>query len=176
MNRLLPIAFLLPVLVAAVPPSVSEMEEYRVKALFLYNFTQFIEWPGEAFKDSNDPLTICVLGSNPFDKELEHALAGKKIDSHPLTSRIISEPNQATGCHMVFVTGAATKRARPLFTDRKQPGILTVGETPGFASAGGVVNFLVKDGRVRLEINITAAERERLRISAKLLKLAEIVK
>ena len=161
-------------LVAA--PFGSEMEEYRVKALFLYNFTQFIEWPVEAFKDSSDALTICVLGPNPFDKELERALAGKKVDGHPLTSRTIGEASQASGCQVVFVTGAATKRARILMMERKQQGMLTVGEAPGFASGGGVVNFLVKDGHVRLEINIGAAERERLRISAKLLKLAEIVK
>jgi hypothetical protein len=162
-------------LVAA--PFGSEMEEYRVKALFLYNFTQFIEWPLESFKDSTDPLTICVLGPNPFDKELEHALAGKKVDSHPLISKIIGEASQASGCHVVFITSGATKRSRLLITERKQQGMLTVGEAPGFALGGGVVvNFLVKDGRVRLEINIGAAERERLRISAKLLKLAEIVK
>jgi len=175
MTRLFQLVFLAGVSIAGSPAG-SEMEEYRVKALFLYNFTQFIEWPLESFKDATEPLTICVLGSNPFDKELDRALKGKKLDGHPLASRVIGEASQASGCQVVFVTGGAAKRARSLMAESKHSGVLTVGETPGFASAGGVVNFLVKDGRVRLEINITAAEREQLRISAKLLKLAEIVK
>jgi hypothetical protein len=153
-----------------------EMEEYRLKALFLYNFTQFIEWPEAAFKDPKDTLTICVLGPNPFDHELERTVAGKKIDGHALAWRVIGDPGQAAGCQIVFVSAVATKRAWPLAAGHRASGILTVGESSGFAAGGGVVNFLVKDGRVRLEINVAAAEREKLRISAKLLKLAEIVK
>lgn len=153
------------------------MEEYRVKALFLYNFTQFVEWPQEAFKAPGDPLTICVLAPSPFERgELEQALSGKRFESHPLVSRLISDPSQSTGCHIVFIGATAARRARAFVAGPKQPGLLTVGENPGFAEGGGVVNFLIREGRVRLEINIGAAERERLRISAKLLKLAEIVK
>jgi hypothetical protein len=155
----------------------AEMEEYRVKALFLYNFTQFIEWPIEAFKGTNGPLNICVIGPSPFEKgELEEVIAGKRIDSHPLAYRVINDPSQSSACHIVFVSSAAAKRTRTMVAEHKQAGLLTVGENPGFAAGGGVVNFLVKDGRVRLEINVGAAEREKLRISAKLLKLAEIVK
>jgi hypothetical protein len=54
-------------------------------------------------------------------------------------------------------------------------GVLTVGETEGFASQGGIVNFKLEDGRVRLEINIDAAGQAKLRISSKVLSLAQIV-
>jgi hypothetical protein len=153
------------------------MEEYRVKALFLYNFTQFVEWPLEAFKNANDPLTICILTPSPFEQgELEQIFAGKRIDNHPLAWRVIPDPSQVAGCQIVFISSAALKRARALVAEHRHPGLLTVGENPGFAAGGGVVNFQVRDGRVRLEINVGAAEHLKLRISAKLLKLAEIVK
>ncbi len=158
-------------------PAGAEMEEYRVKALFLYNFTQFIEWPIDSFRDATESLTICVVGPTPFETgELERAIAGKRIDSHPLATRVIREVKEAAGCHMVFVSAASVKKGKGVVTDSKQTGVLTVGEVPGFATSGGVINFLVKDGRVRLEINVTSAEREKLHVSAKLLKLAEIVK
>jgi hypothetical protein len=117
------------------------------------------------------------MGPSPFEKgELEQVIDGKRVDSHPLAARVINDPSQSVGCHIVFVSTASTKKARTMVAEHKQPGLLTVGENPGFAAGGGVVNFLVRDGHVRLEINVGAAEREKLRISAKLLKLAEIVK
>ena len=155
----------------------NELDEYRVKALFLYNLTQFVEWPPDAFKDAAEPLQICILGTNPFERgELAMAISGKQAEKHKLIARHIGDLSQSAGCHVVFVSAAAARRARPMLADRKPAGLLTVGETPGFAHEGGVVNLVVRDGRVRLEVNVAAAEHEHLRISAKLLKLAEIVK
>ena len=164
-------------LLAATSPAGAEMEEYRVKALFLYNFTQFIEWPVEAFKDASEPLAICVVAPTPFETgELELAIKGKRIDSHPLASRLIRDASQSAGCHIVFLSSGSVRKGKSVMVDPRQTGLLTVGEVPGFASAGGVINFLVRDGHVRLEINPASAERCKLRVSAKLLKLAEIVK
>lgn len=176
LRTILPVALLLSLALTAEPVG-GEMEEYRVKALFLYNFTQFIEWPVDSFRDATESLTICVVGPTPFETgELERAIVGKRIDSHPLATRVIREAKEAGGCHIVFVSAASVKKGKGVVTDPNQIGVLTVGEVPGFASSGGVINFLVRDGRVRLEINVTSAERGKLHVSAKLLKLAEIVK
>ena len=176
MNQFLTVALLATLPLAAAPSGV-EMEEYRVKALFLYNFTQFVEWPVEAFKDASEPLTICVVAPSPFEaSELERVLKGKRIDTHPLATRLIRDGGQWAGCHIVFLSAMSAKKGRTVVIDSKQTGVLTVGEVPGFASGGGVINFLVKDGRVRLEVNLTSAEREKLRVSAKLLKLADVIK
>jgi hypothetical protein len=153
-----------------------EMSEYKVKALFLYNFAQFIEWPALTFKDASAPITICVLEPNPFDGELESAVWKKVVDGRPLVVRQIAEPKQSTGCNMLFISSAQPRRVKPLLSELKVGGLLTVGEVEGFASQGGVINFKIKDGSVRLEINKSAAEREGLHISSKLLSLAEIVK
>lgn len=154
-----------------------EMNEYRVKALFLYNFTQFIQWPVESFKDTSQPLTICIVSPSPFEAgELERAIAGKWNDSHPLTSRLIRDADEGAGCHIVFVSAGSIKRSKSVTANAGQMGILTIGEAPGFARSGGMINLLIKNGRVQLEINVAAAERGKLHLSAKLLKLAEIVK
>jgi hypothetical protein len=123
------------------------IDEYQLKAAFLYNFAKFVEWPALTFKTDTDPMRICVLGQNPFGGALREAVAGKAV------------------LNRSFAFGAL----RPT-------GILTVGETEGFAAQGGIVNFRLEGGRVRLEINIEAAERAKLRISSKVLSLAQIVK
>lgn len=154
----------------------TEMDEYKVKALFLYNIAQFIHWPAESFKDPNAPILICILEPNPFEDTLDRIVENKIVGGRPLHVRRLSEVKQAAGCQMLFVPSGSPKRARALLSDVQSTGLLIVGEAPGFASDGGAINFKLKDGSVHLEINVGAAERERLQISAKLLSLAEIVK
>ncbi len=150
------------------------IDEYRVKAAFLYNFAKFIEWPGDAFKSAADPITICVLG-NPFGDRLENTVNGKEIGGRRLMVREISDVAEAAGCHILFVS-ADKKRLAELLGRVKASPILTVGEAGHFAAAGGVIGFKLEGGKVRIEINTFAADRARLRISSKLLSLAEIVK
>jgi hypothetical protein len=168
--------WLLAVLVCAFAARGGEMNEYRIKALFLYNFAQFIEWPAGTFKDPAAPITICVLEPNPFEDELERAVWNKVVAGHPLQVRQITDLKQANGCQMLFISSSQPKRVRPLLSELKTSGLLTVGEVDGFAAQGGVINFKLKDGSIRLEINKSEAEREGLHISSKLLSLAEIVK
>ena len=158
-------------------PSSTEMDEYRMKALFLFNFTQFVEWPIEVFTDASSPLLICLVQPSPFEPgELEAALKGRRMDAHSLAYRLIRDAGQTAGCQIVFFSVGASRKNKGAVNNFNQIGTLTVGETPGFAKSGGVMNFAVKDGRVKLEINVISAEKVKLRISAKLLKLAEIVK
>ncbi len=153
-----------------------ELDEYQVKAAFLYNFAKFVEWPSETFKTSHDPILVCVLGPNPFGGALENAIRGKSIDGRALAFRHVSSAEQANACHILFIGSAEGKRFRSLCGSLRPAGILTVGEEQGFATGGGVINFKLEGGRVRFEINVDAAEREQLQISSKLLSLAQIVK
>jgi len=153
-----------------------EVDEYQVKAAFLYNFAKFVEWPPEAFKSARDPILVCVLGHNPFGGALEEVIRGKSIDGRSFAFREVSNAPQARACQILFVSSSDGKRFRALTADLKSAGILTVGETQGFATGGGVINFKLEDGHVRFEINVDAAEHAQLRISSKLLGLAQIVK
>jgi hypothetical protein len=139
--------------------------EYQVKAVYLFNFAKFIDWPPEA---QSGPLTICVAGMNPFGDVLEETLRGETVNDRPLAWRVI--PGPEPGCHVIFVPhGAAT--AAYLQAARSTP-TLTVGEAPDFLTQGGIINFILEAGKVRFQIDAKSAERAELRISSHLLRLA----
>jgi hypothetical protein len=151
-----------------------QVNEYQVKAFFLYNFARYVEWPPESFKAANDPIVICILGQNPFGGALEQAVAGKVVDGRPFVVRQILDIPPGSGCRILFVNASERKRFRSMAGRLKGSAVLSVGETPGFTADGGVVNFKLEDGKVRFEIDVEAAGRERLRISSRLLSLAQI--
>jgi hypothetical protein len=153
-----------------------QVNEYQVKAFFLYNFARYVEWPSEAFKAANAPIVICILGENPFGGALEQAVAGKVLGARPFVVRQISDIPSASSCHILFVNSSERRRFRSMSGRLKGSAVLSVGETPGFTADGGVINFKLEDGKVRFEIDVEAAGRERLRISSKLLSLAQIAK
>jgi uncharacterized protein DUF4154 len=139
--------------------------EYQVKAVYLFNFAKFIEWPAEG---QSGPITICIAGQNPFGDVLEETLRGEMVNGRPLAMRVIAVPEP--GCHVVFVpqgTSTATylRAAQGSHT-------LTVGETPDFIRQGGIISFILESGKVRFQIDSKAAERAELRISSHLLRLA----
>ena len=153
-----------------------QINEYQVKAFFLYNFARYVEWPAESFKSSNDPIVICILGQNPFGGALDQAIAGKVVDGRPFVVRQLSDIQPESNCHILFVNSSERKRFRSMAGRLKGSGVLSVGEIPGFTADGGVINFKLEGGKVRFEIDVDAAGRERLHISSKLLSLAQIAK
>ena len=151
-------------------------DEYQVKAAFLFNFAKFVEWPADAFKAADDPIAICVLGQDPFSGGLEDLVRDKTVAGRPFVVRQVASIPQATKCQIVFVTASERKRVRSILDELKGHSILTVGEAEDFTASGGIINFKLKDARVRIEIDPGAAERVKLRISSKLLSLAEIAR
>ena len=156
--------------------SAQTIDEYQVKAAFLYNFAKFVEWPALTFKTDKDPLRICVLGQDPFGSALGDAVGGKTVLGRPFVLTEISSAGQLTDCQILFISSSERKHLRSIFAELRTTGILTVGETDGFAAEGGIVNFKLSDGRVHLEINIEAAGQAKLRINSSVLSLAQIVK
>jgi hypothetical protein len=151
-------------------------DEYQVKAAFLYNFAKFVEWPPGTFANANDPIAICIVGQNPFGSTLEDMVQGKTIGDHAFSVRRLPDTQQASKCQILFIGAAESKRTRVLLEALKGAAILTVGEIDDFSAAGGIIGFRLEGTRVRLQIALETAERARLRISSKLLGLAEIVK
>ena len=153
-----------------------QINEYQVKAFFLYNFARYVEWPSQSFKAVNDPIVICILGQNPFGSALVEAVAGKMVEGRPFVVRQISDIQAGDNCHILFVNSSERKLFRSLAGRLKGSGVLSVGETQGFTTDGGIINFKLEDGKVRFEIDVDAAGREHLHISSKLLSLAQIAK
>lgn len=151
-------------------------DEYHVKAAFLFNFAKFVEWPPQSFKTQAEPISICVVGQNPFGSALEEAVNGKMADGRPFLVRALSGQQTAAGCRILFVSSSEKKRLHAILDGLKNEGTLTVGETDNFTSEGGMINFKIESGRVCLQVNVEAAEQAKLRISSQLLSLAQIVK
>ena len=149
-------------------------DEYPVKAAFLFNFAKFVEWPALAFKGPEDPIAICVLGQNPFGSALQDVVRNKTVANRAFVVREVSNAQEAINCQIVFVSSSERKRFRLLLDGLKGRSILTVGEADDFTANGGIINFKLKDARVRIEIDPGAADRAGLRISSKLLSLAEM--
>lgn len=150
-------------------------DEYRVKAAFLFHFTQLVEWPRGA-EPSDAPLFLCVFGVDPFRGELDTAVEGKHISGRPLSVRRIRQAQDFVGCHVLFVgKNNDDKRVLVLLAGVRGSPVLTVGEADGFLEAGGIVRFCLDGGKVRFEINRPAADAAGLRISSRLLLLAKNV-
>ncbi len=145
--------------------------EYHVKAAFLYNFTKFIEWPAQ----TPNLVDICIVGEDPFGNILDATMRGKTLNSREIRIQRMKTGENPRGCRIAFM-GASEHPRRSVLESLQETNTLTVGESPGFADHGGIINFVIKDNRVHFEINVDAAERARLKISSKLLSLAKIVR
>jgi hypothetical protein len=149
--------------------------ESQVKSAFILNFVQFVDWPDGTFKAADDPIVIDVLGADALHSSLAAAAQGKTVKGRKLIVRayVPAPPGGAATGH-VLVTGPDVHPADILKALGPCP-VLTIGDHDNFTDAGGVIRFYLEDRKVRFEINLAAAGRARLQISAKLLKLARVV-
>lgn len=165
---------------AVAQESVVTEREYNVKAASLYAFGRYVTWPEAAFASPTSPFVIGVLGGNPFGNALDQIAAKKTIAGRPIVVRQLATPAEAAGCHMVFVSRTTTPEAEAeLFRLARTRPMLLVGESPGFAARGGVVNFFQSGSYVRFELNADRGAESKLSLDAKMLSLgtkAEIPK
>ena len=149
--------------------------EYIVKAAFLYNFAKFVEWPPAAFVSDTSPLTLCILGDDPFGQAID-AIEGKAAGRRRLTVRRTHTLAQIDNCHILFVARSERASVDTILTKAGQKGLLTVSDLEGFADSGGMIGLIREGNKIRFEINLEAARQAGLMISSKLLNLAKIVK
>jgi len=169
--------------------------EQQVKAAFLYNFIKFIDWPEEKMADSNEPITIGIIGSEVFINALE-PVKHKRIKDRNISvkyfagfekrdkSEKANDPqwNQKIKtlktCHVLFICTCDSERIENLtkiIKALKDSAVLVVGEMDNFLESGGMINFLIEDKKVHFDINNTAAKKAKLKISSKVLRLAKRV-
>jgi hypothetical protein len=149
--------------------------EYQVKAAFLYNFTKFVEWRDTSLGDRTSPLRLCVVGDDPFGSVLDDILWGETAAGRPLLPERhdVSEPlENLRSCQVLYVSRSERARVRQILEVVEGLPVLTVSDLPGFLDAGGHIQFVMDGGKVKFAIDQAAAERARLRISSKLLRLA----
>ena len=149
--------------------------EYQVKAVFLFNFAQFVEWPTNAFPEAQTPFVIGVLGEDPFGAYLDETVRGEKVNNRSLVVERYRRAEEIKTCHVLFISRSEVNRLAEILANLKGRNILTVGDAESFAQRGGMIRFVTEKNKLRLKVNLEAAKAANLTISSKLLRSAEIV-
>jgi hypothetical protein len=149
--------------------------EYEIKAAFLLHFSRFVEWPASAFASPDAPLFICVLGDDPFGPALEEIVRNERVETHPITVERYQVAGNVDRCHILFVGRSAEPLQRRILDLVRGKSILTVSDEEEFTQRGGVIGFVTVNGKVKLQVNRSSAQRADLRISSRLLRLADEV-
>jgi hypothetical protein len=150
--------------------------EYPLKALFLYNFGGYVEWPNEAFAEAKSPFVIGVLGAAPLDDTLSQIAAQKNIGGRRIVFQRFKTVDDVGKCQLLFISRAVPQaQQQQLIAKFKGEPVLTVGETANFAADGGCINFFVQANKIRFEINVQALKQQNLKVNSKLLAMAKIV-
>ncbi|MEX2206053.1 MAG: YfiR family protein [Myxococcota bacterium] len=152
---------------ATAPPTASE-----VKAVYLFNFVSFVEWPAAAFKEADATFDICVLRDASLSRALEGIVAGESVGGRSLVARRIARALEAPECQIVFVGRTEELRTPGVLAAVASKPVLTVGEAETFARHGGMISFVLEQGTVRFTINVDAVARSGLTMSSKLIQLA----
>jgi hypothetical protein len=156
----------------------SDSSEYLIKAGFIYNFAKLVEWPATAFAQPDSPLVIGILGDDPFGATLDRIVADKKINGRGFAVKRLKwtkELKDLKNCNILFVSSSEKEHMDGVVDAIKWLPILTIGDAPGFAKRGGIMNFTLEDNKIRFEVNVEAAKHADLTISSRLLTLAKIV-
>jgi len=157
--------------ISAQPPAA---KEYNLKAAFLFNFTQFVEWPSTSFSSSQDPFIIGILGKDPFGAYLDETVSGEKINGHPLIIQRYDAIEKAGDCQILFITQSEAKKLDNILISLKNKNILTISDGSNFIKDGGMIRLYTKSDKIRMQINPEATKAAGLIVSSKLLRVAEI--
>ncbi len=148
--------------------------EYQVKAAYLYNFGKFVTWPQA--QPESQTFNVCILGRDPFGSELDGVLSNATIGNKKAVAKRITDPSGAEGCHIVFVSSSESGALERILPALNKMHALTVSDMPRFVDHGGMIQFVMDAGRVRFDVNLSAAENSGLNLSSQLLKVASQVK
>jgi len=148
--------------------------ERRVKAAFLYKFLGYAEFPPNAFVEPGGPLLIAVVGSDDMAAELARIAAGRAVAGRPISVRRVGENEALPPAHLLFVAGSDSERAGRVLRGASGA-FLTVTECEGGLRYGSVINFRIVDERVRFDVSLDAADRKNVKLSSRLLTVANRV-
>jgi hypothetical protein len=149
--------------------------EYQLKAVFLFNFAQFVEWPQQSFESPNAPFIIAVVGADPFGEHLDAAVRGETVMGHPLVIKRYRSVGEVENCQILYISNSELARLERILSSVDQRAVLTVSDIQRAAERGAIIQFTSEHNRLRLRINVAAAKAAGLTISSKLLRPAEIV-
>jgi hypothetical protein len=153
----------------------AEPTEYQVKAVFIFNFSHFVEWPAQAFTAPAEPFVVGILGGDPFGERLDEVVLNEHVAEHPIVVRRFHNIDEIGNCQILFIDRSEGAQLGHILAALNGRSILTVSELDGAAQRGAMIQFVKDNNRIRLRINAEAARSAGLVISSKLLRLAEVV-
>jgi len=152
----------------------ARIPDYQVKAVFLFNFAQFVSWPSPESADT--PFVIGILGDDPFGSYLDETVRGEKVNNRSLIIQRYRHGTEPRNCHILFVSASERERTAQILSNLKGRSVLTVSDIEGFAGLGGMVELFTERSKIRMRINLEAVKAANLKISSKLLRVAELTR
>lgn len=153
----------------------TEFNEYQLKAVFLFNFAQFVEWPGDAFTNEKSPLTIAVIGDDSFAGLLGEVVRGEHVGPREIKVRRLKKIEEGEGCQIMFISKSESAVLESMIAALDGRAVLTVSDADRAARRGTMIRFVTEKKKIHLRINLDAVKRANLVVSSKLLRVAEIV-
>ncbi len=150
--------------------------EFEIKAVFLFNFAKFIEWPSSSFDSSDSPINLCILGDNPFGTTLDMVVSEEKAQGRVAEVIHLNSVKQSSQCHIVFISRSETGNESMLLAALKNHPILTVSDIKDFSVHGGMIEFHVKDNRIRFIIDPDKIKSENLQVNVNLIRVGDLKK
>jgi hypothetical protein len=150
--------------------------ERRVKAAFIFKFAGYVEWPEGAFPQADAPVTTAVVGDDELAAELAQTVAGRTVDGRSLLVRKPKALELPADVRILFIGRSETARLPQWVKMAQSRPLVIITEAAGALNYGSMINFLVIEQRVRFEISLEEVERRGLRLSSRLLAVAQNVR
>ncbi len=149
--------------------------EYEMKAVFIYNFAKYIQWPGLATPETEKPFVVGLIGKDPFGPVLDDVMRGQRVQNRAVVVRRFATVHEVVNCDILFVGSSEQANLQRIFEALRRAPVLTVGDMDHFAERGGMINLTTEENRIRFEINMEAIGRSGLKAGSQLLRLARLV-
>jgi hypothetical protein len=149
-------------------------QEYQIKAVFLFNFVNFITWPPNAFKQESDPFRICLLGEDPFGVVLDLTVEDHTVEGRDLKILRLKDIQMIRSCQILFISNSEQARHKDILKTIRTLPVLSIGDNDDFIQQGGMIKFFNHNNKIRLGVNPDALETVGLKANANLLNLAII--
>jgi hypothetical protein len=153
----------------------SSYTEYQLKAAYVFNLLRFVEWPSDAPAGPQGKWVIGIVGNSPVGGELALLAGGKRVDGHELSIKKVRETDNLRECHIVFVSASEERHLPSILAALRGSSVLTVADFNRFIERGGMIQFVTDGERIRIDVDLGATSRARLKVSSKLLALAQAV-
>lgn len=160
---------------AALPAGGAVLPERSIKAAFLYKFLGYAEFPASAFADASAPLVIGVAGADELAADLARIVAGRAVQGRAVVVRPLREQDPLAGLHLLFLGGDDPARLRTALRALGASPTLVVTESQQGLQQGSVINFRIVEERVRFDVSLEAADRSSVKLSSRLLTVANHV-